>query len=120
MLAERAAAAAVAAAASGGRQRWWQQGTAASAAAAGEGAHTITWLVVKAIASTCKAGQLKGILCKKLCKRGSGILEKLGVLVTQCNGARACKNKVGDSFNMLLVNGGAMSAQPLLVPFRVF
>ena len=69
------------------------------------GAHTITWLVIKAIAGTGKAGQLNAILCKKLCKGSIGILKKQGVLVTQCSCARACKNKVIDSFNVLMAKG---------------
>ena len=71
----------------------------------GGGAHTVTWLVVKAIACTGKAGQLDAVLCKKLCKRGIGLLEKLGVLGTQRSSARACKNEVRDSLNVLMAMG---------------
>ena len=96
-----------AAAATAGRQRLqeqWGRGRHIVRVRGG-GAHTVTWLVVKAIACTGKAGQLDAVLCKKLCKRGIGLLEKLGVLGTQRSSARACKNEVRDSLNVLMAMG---------------
>jgi len=96
-----------AAAATAGRQRLqeqWGRGRHIVRVRGG-GAHTVTWLVVKAIACTGKADQLDAVLCKRLCKRGIGLLEKLGELGTQRSSARACKNEVRDSLNVLMAMG---------------
>ena len=61
--------------------------------------------MVKAIAFTGKPGQLDAVMCNKLCKRGRGLLEKLGVLGTHRSSARACKKEVRDSLTVLMAKG---------------